>query len=337
MIFWVTVLAGSALLLYWQMYWWTVVYAVSLILMKWLSTPYSQWKKRIAQKQTFTLYKPGNTAEEIDLKNTALDLTADVYLSVIFPAYNERERLPETLEATITYLERKQAEKAFFSSEIIIVDDGSQDDTIQLALDIGKRRRFDLKVIRCSVNGGKGAAVRIGMLCSRGMALLFADSDNATDIRCLDAVLKSLEDNSTEGYGFACGSRNSDSVETVRKRKPIRDFLNWGFMLFVRTLCSTELKDTQCGFKMFTRRAAQKMFPVMHIERYAFDVELLYLAKCFGIPVSEVPVNWEEMPGSKVNILTDSFKIARDILMVRVLYFIGLWSTKDVSIPGSRA
>mmetsp|Transcript_19776 Transcript_19776/g.36439 ORF Transcript_19776/g.36439 Transcript_19776/m.36439 type:complete len:176 (+) Transcript_19776:80-607(+) len=175
------------------------------------------------------------------------------------------------------------------------------------------------------------------MLCSRGMALLFADSDNATDIRCLDAVLKSLEDNSTEGYGFACGSRNSDSVETVRKRKPIRDFLNWGFMLFVRTLCSTELKDTQCGFKMFTRRAAQKMFPVMHIERYAFDVELLYLAKCFGIPVSEVPVNWEEMPGSKVNILTDSFKIARDILMVRVLYFIGLWSTKDVSIPGSRA
>jgi dolichyl-phosphate beta-glucosyltransferase len=116
------------------------------------------------------------------------------------------------------------------------------------------------------------------------MNLLFADADNATDIRCLDAVLQALDTGSMLGQGFVVGSRNHHSLQTVRKvrltqRSKLRDTLNWGFMLFVKTLCSTNLNDTQCGFKIFTRRAAQRLFPVMHLERYAFDVELIYLAK----------------------------------------------------------
>jgi len=167
------------------------------------------------------------------------------------------------------------------------------------------------------------------MLVARGKHLLFADADGASDIRCLGLLESQLSKIRKSHKAMVVGSRNQVSSQLTRKRHPLRDFLNACFGFFVKLMCGSDLQDTQCGFKLFTREAARKLFVAQHIERWAFDVELIYLAKILNIPVKEVGINWQEMPGSKVNVLLDSFKIARDILVIRLLYTLKLWSPHD--------
>eukprot|EP01113_Clastostelium_recurvatum_P041531 TRINITY_DN6611_c0_g1_i1.p1 TRINITY_DN6611_c0_g1~~TRINITY_DN6611_c0_g1_i1.p1 ORF type:complete len:125 (-),score=21.62 TRINITY_DN6611_c0_g1_i1:21-395(-) len=115
--------------------------------------------------------------------------------------------------------------------------------------------------------------------------------------------------------------------DVVARRSFLRNVLMWGFHILVSVLGVRGIKDTQCGFKLFSRRAAQQIFPNLHIERWAFDFELLYLAQSMKIPIVEVPVNWEEVPGSKLSPFASSVQMAIDLVRVRMAYMLGLWTT----------
>mmetsp|Transcript_10646 Transcript_10646/g.10677 ORF Transcript_10646/g.10677 Transcript_10646/m.10677 type:complete len:295 (-) Transcript_10646:44-928(-) len=286
--------------------------------------------------QTFTLIRPDKPEKVINFNTESAPVfkTSKFYLSLIVPAYNEEIRIETMLVEHIQYFERKKATENF-KYEVIVVDDGSRDHTISVVLDIAKKLKFPIKILKCGTNGGKGSAVRLGMLIARGDYLLFADADNATKIQGFGRVQEELLKISKAGLGIAVGSRNDLNKNMQIKRSKLRDFLNWGFTTGVRILCWTHVRDTQCGFKMFTKNAAQLLFRAQHLERWAFDVELIYLAGRNRIPIVEVPVDWEEMAGSKLNVLKDSILMARDIVLVRILYLLGIWKTTDVSIPGS--
>jgi dolichyl-phosphate beta-glucosyltransferase len=168
---------------------------------------------------------------------------------------------------------------------------------------------------------------------SRGEYILMADADGATKAADLIALLNSIQQVSQRGQGIAVGSRahlQADSDSTV-KRSALRKFLMWGFhTLMALVLGGSSVQDTQCGFKLFTRATAARIFPCQHIQRWAFDVELLLLASTWGdVPVVEVPVHWEEIDGSKVDIVWDTLQMARDLVIIKACYMLGLWADRE--------
>jgi dolichyl-phosphate beta-glucosyltransferase len=252
---------------------------------------------------------------------------AEVYLSVVIPAYNEEKRLPKMLDETLAYLQQRHKLNSQFTYEIIVVNDGSRDATTTVALQYAKQLPPDsIRVLTLTKNRGKGGAVRRGMLCSRGRYVLMVDADGATKFADFAQLEKRLQANERDGLGVAIGSRaKQHEEEVIAERNLFRVVLAKAFRLLVM-FCVRELQDTQCGFKLFTRKAAQLLASNLHIERWAFDVELLFLAQQMGIPIEEVPVNWTEIAGSTLNPLTASLQMAKDILYIRTLYLLGIWS-----------
>lgn len=158
------------------------------------------------------------------------------------------------------------------------------------------------------------------------------DADGATDFKEIDKIFSIVSDvtkNSGKGLGIAIGSRNAGQ-ENVN-RHGIRKLLNTCMHMLVRFVLGFAYQDTQCGFKIFSRDAAKHIFPTQHLERWAFDVELLYLARQAGVSVAEVPVSWHDVEGSHLNVIDASLTMARDMLMVKMLYMFGFWGTKDIS------
>lgn len=251
---------------------------------------------------------------------------ATVILSVVVPAYNEDIRLPQMLDESLHFLEAKSKRDLNFSYEIIVVDDGSRDGTCSVVLQYSKRYGTDkVRLLRLHRNHGKGGAVRKGCLKARGAMILMADADAATQFSDVERLLTQIR--VLNGNGVAIGSRHHMQADAVAKRSWLRNILMYGFNFYVSALCVSGIKDTQCGFKLFTRKAARALFPVQHIERWAFDVELLHLCSRLSIPVTEVNVVWTEMSGSKVNLFEDIPQMARDILIIRLCYTLRIWST----------
>ena len=158
------------------------------------------------------------------------------------------------------------------------------------------------------------------------------DADGATDFKEIDKIFSIVSDvtkKSGKGLGIAIGSRNAGQ-ENVN-RHGIRKLLNTCMHMLVRFVLGFAYQDTQCGFKIFSRDAAKHIFPTQHLERWAFDVELLYLARQAGVSVAEVPVSWHDVEGSHLNVIDASLTMARDMLMVKMLYMFGFWGTKDIS------
>ncbi|KAI8869963.1 hypothetical protein GQ42DRAFT_163068 [Ramicandelaber brevisporus] len=252
-----------------------------------------------------------------------------------------------------------------FTFEILLVDDGSKDTTTEIALEFARANNMpELRVLKLEINRGKGGAVTQGMLHARGEYLLFCDADGATQFSDIDGLLSQLVDmadkNPTNVPAISIASRahmaeqqqqqssqgipikqtatnestdsagDEDAVaqdeEVVVQRAPIRKLLMKTFHLIVYILGVRDIKDTQCGFKLFTRAAARTIFPNMHVERFIFDIEILIIAKKMRIPIAEVPVNWHEVDGSKVSIIRDSIQMAFDLLMIRLNYLLGLWT-----------
>jgi len=251
-----------------------------------------------------------------------------VRLSVIIPSYNEEVRLPVMLEETIQYLENKLRNDSSQTYELIIVDDGSKDKTSQVALQYSKQYSTDkIRVLTLQKNRGKGGAVKRGMMVARGKYLLMADADGATKFADIERVEKSIKSIETKNeLGMSIGSRAHLQTEAIAKRSALRNFLMHGFHMLVSVLGVRGIKDTQCGFKLFTRRSAQLLFPNLHIERWAFDVELIYVAQCLGIPVSEIAVNWTEIDGSKLTPFAASIQMGKDLLRIRAGYMFGIWT-----------
>lgn len=270
-------------------------------------------------------------------------------LTVIFPAYNEVKRLPKTLEETIEYLvsreqKIKKERKGEFKWEVIVVDDGSKDETAIVAMEVARKlKEGRIKVLKLVKNRGKGGAVTQGVLRSSGKFILFADSDGATlfsDIEKLESEMNSLllssssqnqKKENSEELGVVIGSRSHlVKTEAVVKRSMIRNFLMYSFHSILYVLGIRSIRDTQCGFKLFTRSAAQIIFSNIHVEGWIFDIEVLLIAEMTGIPVKEVTVNWVEVEGSKMSLVRDSIKMLRDLLIIRGCYLLGVWKVKKV-------
>lgn len=234
-------------------------------------------------------------------------MTGTVDLSVVFPAYNEEGRLEQTLLDALMYFSAGPR-----TVELIVVDDGSRDGTSQLVMDLA-RRYANLRLIRLPTNRGKGYAVRLGVVNARGNQILFADSDGATPIEEIERLSASL----AGGADIAIGSRaiRSDSVSV--RAKFYRRIMGRAFHYLVETLAVRGIKDTQCGFKLFTASAAHDIFPRIRMDGFSFDVELLLLARRRGLRVDEIPVNWEHKPGSRVSLVVDSAKMAMDLFRMR--------------------
>ncbi|KAM3589523.1 dolichyl-phosphate beta-glucosyltransferase [Umbelopsis sp. WA50703] len=257
---------------------------------------------------------------------------ASVRLSCIVPAFDESKRLPIMLQETIGHLESRQQKVPKFTYEIIVVDDGSRDDTVDVALKFAQKHKdVDLRVLPLEKNRGKGGAVTQGMLAARGEICLMVDADGATKFSDLDDLEEKLSKCEKDGYGIAVGSRSHlVSTDAVVQRSFIRNFLMRGFHALVYFLGIRGIEDTQCGFKLFTRKAAQLIFPNMHVERWIFDIECLVIAQGHRIPITEVQVTWQEIDGSKVNLMRDSIQMALDLLTIRLNFLLGIWKVDSI-------
>lgn len=234
-------------------------------------------------------------------------MTPSIDVSVVFPAFNEESRLEPTLRDAISYF--KAIDR---SAEFIVVDDGSRDRTSALVRRLA-RELDSLRLIRLAANRGKGHAVRTGVLNAYGRIVLFADADGATPM----GEFSRLEAALNAGTDVAIGSRvmHSDAVRV--SAKGYRRVIGRAFRALVRISTATDIQDTQCGFKLFKARAAQDLFSRMRIDGFAFDVEVLLMARRCGYSVAEVPVNWTHQPGSRVNLVFDSMRMLRDLMVIR--------------------
>nr|SVE74385.1 EOG090X0BIY [Daphnia barbata] len=261
----------------------------------------SETYAKIIRYREEQFYLDPNTREKKQFPS--IEDPSTLLLSVIVPAYNEEKRLPVMLEECLDFLEKKLKGNPSCTYEVIIVDDGSTDRTTEVGLSYSKKYGcHKVRVLTLSTNRGKGGAVRLGILSSRGKQLLFADADGATtfeDISKLQDNLKQLINGQSldDALALVCGSRAHLEKEAIASRSFFRTILMKGFHLLVWLFAARSVRDTQCGFKLFTRSTARLCFPNLHIERWAFDVELLYIAEYMKIPTGEVAVRWEEIEG----------------------------------------
>jgi len=218
-----------------------------------------------------------------------IPLTETPYLSVIIPAYNEEERIIPTIGAIASHLSSQG-----YAWELIVSDDGSTDKTVEMVEDLGLA---NVRILRAPQNGGKGSAVQRGILAAHGDYILFSDADNSTPIEEIGQLLNQVEN---QGYQIAIGSRAAEGAEEM-KRSLLRRILSGGLRWIVKHIFRIGVRDTQCGFKLYQRDAAIKLHSTQTIMGFSFDLEILYLAYKFGYRIAEVPVEWIDAPGSKVD------------------------------------
>ncbi|KAI0404205.1 glycosyltransferase family 2 protein [Xylaria palmicola] len=305
---------------------------------------------------------------------------AEVLVSVVFPAYNEEDRILPTLEEAVEYLDetygrpthlrpdggaRKLASRPttprrhlhaqntpredLSGYEIIVVNDGSTDRTVDVALQFARERGLHdiLRVVTLEKNRGKGGGVTHGLRHVRGAYALFADADGASRFGDLGKLVEGCEEVVDGAYrGVAIGSRaHLVGSEAVVKRSALRNFLMRSFHLVLTILtppATSRIRDTQCGFKLFSRAALPHIVPYMHAEGWIFDIEMLMLAESApavpvlgsdgavigsspGIKVAEVPIGWHEVGGSKLNVIQDSIKMAVGLAVLRASWMMGVY------------
>jgi len=319
-----------------------------------------------------------------DLSDSSIGVIddAEIAMSVVVPAYNEEARLEEMLEEAVAYLDSKfgrppkaiEIERGIttaFSNgvtinnntqrrgpngidglkgyEIILVNDGSKDKTVDVALNFSKKHRLHdiLRIVTLTRNRGKGGAVTHGFRHVRGAHAVFADADGASRFSDLGKLVDGCNKVAdTPKRGVAIGSRaHLVGSEAVVKRSALRNTLMHGFHGVLRILtppATSRIRDTQCGFKLFSRTALPHIIPYMHAEGWIFDVEMLMLAESAppgivadedgnalgttpGIRVAEVPIGWKEVGGSKLNVIWDSLGMAWGLLLLRASWALGVY------------
>lgn len=218
-------------------------------------------------------------------------MESQLELSVVIPAYNEELRLPSSLERIRTYLAKRGN-----SSEVIVVDDGSTDGTVQF-VESQMAVWPQLRLLKNPGNRGKGYSVRHGIQEARGRIVLFTDADLSAPIEEADKLFAALA-----MHDIAIGSRAIDR-RLIQVHQPwTREWAGIIFNRIVRVVLGLKIEDTQCGFKVFNRERSQIIFNQQRVERFGFDPELLFLAKRHGLSVAEVPVRWSNDPGTQVSL-----------------------------------
>jgi dolichyl-phosphate beta-glucosyltransferase len=238
-------------------------------------------------------------------------------LSVIIPAFNEETRLPTYLSSIIRHVERSDR-----PSEIIVVDDGSEDGTAAAVLDASATCPV-VRLMSLRENKGKGFAVRAGMLAASGSLRLFCDADGATPI----GELVRLERAISSGADIAIGSRAVRQDDCRVDAKLHRKLLGTVYNGLVRLVAVPGIYDTQCGFKLFRGSVADRVFGAQTLPGFGFDVEVLFLARRWGYVIREVPVNWQDKPGGKVHLCRDAARMFVDLMNVRWRWAVGAYGT----------
>ncbi len=232
-------------------------------------------------------------------------LTTAPRISVVIPAYNEAERILPTVGAIAAHMSSRHE-----PWELIVADDGSKDNTVELLNRLGLA---NMRVLVADKNGGKGKAVRRGVLAARGEYVLFADADQSTPIEQFDSLLAPLMRGK---YDIVIGSRAHLDATATRK-SGLRQLMSWGLNILVRAFSRIEIRDTQCGFKLFKMDVARDLFSRQLMDGFSFDLELLYLAAKCRYRVLELPVEWIDAPGSKVDAKKVSIEFLRDLYKIR--------------------
>lgn len=241
-------------------------------------------------------------------------------ISIVIPAYNESSRIRPTLDEILRY-----AKEQNWDVEIVVVDDGSRDDTAHIIREYGKVHP-QIRLVENPGNHGKGYSVRNGMVHSQGDICLFTDADLSSPI----SEAQHLFDAIASGCDIAIGSRWL-RAELQTERQPLyRQLLGRIFNLVLRIVLGLNFADTQCGFKAFRREPAQRIFPLQRIERWGFDPEILFLARKLGFTVKEVPVVWAHSEGTRLHPFRDGLRMFVEVLHIRWNSIKGAYTTAPV-------
>jgi dolichyl-phosphate beta-glucosyltransferase len=227
--------------------------------------------------------------------------------SIIIPAFNESERISTTLERVLSYAAERR-----WNAELIVVDDGSRDTTTDIVRE-SMQKNPAVRLLQNPGNRGKGYSVRNGMLNAKGDVLLFSDADLSSPIEEAHKLFTAI----ANGADVAIGSRWLQTELQTRRQPIYRQFFGRIFNLTLRLVLGLDFKDTQCGFKAFSRRSAQAIFPLQRIERWGFDPEILFLARRFAFKTVEVPVSWAHREGTRLSPFRDGIGMFGELLRIR--------------------
>jgi dolichyl-phosphate beta-glucosyltransferase len=236
--------------------------------------------------------------------------------SIVIPAYNEAGRIPATLHAVVECIRQKG-----WSAEVIVVDDGSRDATAEVVRGIAATAP-EIRLMQNPGNRGKGYSVRSGLLNALGEVVMFTDADLSSPMEEAQGLFDAI----SNGADIAIGSRWLETKRQTIRQPLYRQFFGRCFNGVTRLVMGLPFADTQCGFKAFTRVAAQTVFQLQTIERWGFDPEILFIALKRGYRIQEVPVSWAHDERSRVSYLKDGMKMLQEIAIVRWNALLGRYS-----------
>jgi len=233
--------------------------------------------------------------------------------SIVIPAYNEANRIKNTLLLTDNYIKEKN-----LNAEIIVVDDGSKDSTVKIVESLIPKIK-NLRIETYGKNKGKGFAVKTGVFASKGKHILFTDADNSTPIEELETLKKAMD---SSNANIAIGSRYLNESKVQIKQPGYRILIGRLGNFLIRLFLIDNIRDTQCGFKLFEHRVAKEIFSFQKVKRFGFDMEALVIAESLGYKIVEVPVNWFNSIESRLRPIRDSLTTLKDLIYIKI----NLWS-----------
>jgi len=240
-------------------------------------------------------------------QTVVIGLATYPYYSIVIPAFNESARIPATLKTVVACVRERG-----WDAEVIVVNDGSTDSTSQIVSEFAASNP-EVRLIENPGNRGKGYSVRSGILQALGEVVMFSDADLSAPIEEADRLFAAI----AEGADIAIGSRWLEKGRQTHRQPLYRQFFGRCFNAVTRGVMGLHFADTQCGFKAFTRAAAQTVFQLQTIERWGFDPEILFIALKCGLKVVEVPVSWAHDARTRMSYLRDGIRMLEDVAVIR--------------------